>query len=104
MYIPQEEYYYETLDRSLQVAISRVSHGISPAALMLAFFDWYLHLAIHPAKQMQLIELGQENFWHLVRQYIGFMSGDPSGEYCVLTSPQDKRFIDKRWQELPYNY
>src|SRR3990167_5000582 len=104
MYIPQEENYYETLDRSLQVAISRVSHGISPAALMIAFFDWYIHLAIHPAKQMKLIELFQENYWHLVRQYFGHIIGDPRGEYCALTSPQDKRFVDKRWQEFPYNY
>ena len=96
--------YYETLDRSVQVAISRLSHGISPAALLLAFFDWYLHLAIHPAKQMQLVQLYEENFWHLVHQYLGHISGDPRGEYCVLTSPQDKRFIDKRWQEFPYNY
>lgn len=100
----RERGYYEILDRSLQVALSRFTHGISPAALMLAFFDWYSHLAIHPAKQIRLVELHQENFWHLIRQYLGHLTGDPRGEYCVLISPQDKRFTDERWQAFPYNY
>ena len=101
---PHEVNYYDTLDRSLQVAISRLSHGISPAALLLAFFDWYLHISIHPAKQMQLLELFQENLWHLIYQYVGQITGDPRGEYCTLTSPQDKRFVNSKWQQFPYNY
>ena len=32
------------------------------------------------------------------------MTGDPSGEYCVLTTPQDKRFIGKSWQNFPYSF
>ncbi|MBX3708149.1 MAG: polyhydroxyalkanoic acid synthase [Gammaproteobacteria bacterium] len=94
----------EAIDRSLQVAISKLTGGISPASLLLAFFDWYFHLLLHPDKQMELTELYQENMLHLAKQYLGHLSGDPSGEYCVITSPQDKRFIDKNWQQFPYTF
>jgi polyhydroxyalkanoate synthase len=94
----------ETIDRSLQVALSKLTGGISPAALMLAFFDWYFHLLIHPAKQMELIELYHDNLIHMINQFIGHLSGDTSGEYAALTSPQDKRFTGKSWQEFPYSF
>jgi polyhydroxyalkanoate synthase len=96
--------YSESLDRSLQAAVGKISSGISPAAVTLAFFDWYFHVLIHPAKQMELIDLFTDNFWHLTRQYIGHISGDPTGEFCVMTSPQDKRFVAPSWQQFPYTY
>lgn len=96
--------YAKSFDQSLQVTIGRMTKGISPAALLLAFYDWYFHLYIHPAKQLELLQLFEDNFWHLARQYIGHVSGDTSGEYCVLTSPQDKRFTAKAWQEFPYSF
>ncbi|EKD71534.1 MAG: hypothetical protein ACD_46C00165G0001 [uncultured bacterium] len=96
--------YTETLDHSLQAAVGKFTIGISPAALMLAFFDWSSHLMIHPAKQLELVELMEDNFWDLTRQFIGHISGDPRGEYCVLPLPQDKRFIDKSWQQFPYSF
>lgn len=100
----EEKKYSEALDRSLQVAVSKVTGGISPASIMLAFLDWYSHLLIHPAKQMELADLYQQYYWHLVRQYIGHIAGDFTGEYAVLTSPQDKRFVGKSWQKFPYSF
>lgn len=96
--------YAEMLDWSLQAGIAKITGGISPSALMLAFADWYYHLAIHPAKQNELIHLFYNNYWHIIRQYFCHLAGDPSGEYCVITSPQDKRFTDKSWQEFPYSF
>lgn len=94
----------ETIDRSLQVALSKFSSGISPAALMLAFFDWYFHLLIHPAKNIELLELYHDNVVHLMNQFMGQISGDPTGEYAAITSPQDKRFTGKSWQQFPYSF
>ena len=100
----QQQKYSQALDRSLQAAIGRLTGGISPAALMLAFYDWYLHLIIHPAKQLELFDLYQDNYWHLLQQYLGNLSGDSTGEYVALTTPQDKRFIDKSWQQFPFSF
>lgn len=94
----------ETIDRALQVALGKLSHGISPAALMLAFFDWYLHLLIHPAKQMELLELYHDNCSHLINQFTGHLRGDRTGEYAAITSPQDKRFTAESWQKFPFSF
>lgn len=94
----------KSLDRSLQVAIGRLTNGISPAAFLLAFSDWYSHLLIHPAKQLELTDLLQKNMQHLIRQYISQSLHDPTGEYAALTVPSDKRFVDPSWQQFPNNY
>lgn len=96
--------YSKALDRSLQTAVGKLTGGISPSALMLAFFDWYFHLLIHPAKQLELSDLFQKYYWDFVRQYFGHIAGDPTGEYAAISIPHDKRFIDKSWQQFPYSF
>jgi hypothetical protein len=46
----------EALDRALNYALSRVTLGLSPAALAEAYFDWLAHLAAAPGKQLQLCQ------------------------------------------------
>lgn len=94
----------EHLDASLQLAAARLTGGISPAAVLLAYTDWYLHLLTHPSKQMELAELAQENFWHLMHQFSLHLIGECRGEYCALTSPEDKRFTGEAWQQFPYTF
>lgn len=94
----------DKLDTSLQLAAAHLTGGISPAALLLAFYDWFLHIRIQPSKQLQLLKLAQNNFWHLAHQYMAHLSGDNAGEFCALTSPQDNRFKGKLWQHFPYTF
>lgn len=98
------EKYYATLDQSVQVTTARITGGISPAALLLAFMDWYFHLLIHPAKHFELAEIYYENYWHLVRQFFSHLYGDTSGEYVPLSTSQDKRFIHPAWQKFPFTF
>jgi polyhydroxyalkanoate synthase subunit PhaC len=44
----------EALDRALHAVAARLTGGLSPAAVSLAFADWLLHLATSPGKQMAL--------------------------------------------------
>jgi len=94
----------EKIDHTLQTAIGKMSGGVSPSAFMLAFTDWYSHLTMHPAKQLELINLFQEGYWHLVKQYIGHLSNDSTGEYSIIPTPADKRFTGKNWQQFPYSF
>jgi polyhydroxyalkanoate synthase len=94
----------EKIDHTLLAAIARLSGGISPSAYMLAFVDWYSHLILHPAKQLELFNLFQEGYWHLVKQYFGHLSNDSTGEYSIIPAPQDKRFTAKDWQPFPYSF
>lgn len=96
--------YLQTIDRSLQTTVGRLTGGISPASLMLAFLDWYFHLIIHPTKQVELLNQWETNYWHLVNQYINHITGEHTGEYCALSIPKDKRFVHSSWQQFPYSY
>ena len=44
----------EVLDRATHAALARVTSGLSPAALMGAYFDWATHIAGAPGKRLQL--------------------------------------------------
>lgn len=96
--------YSYALDHSLQAGIARLTHGISPAALLLAFTDWYLHLLIQPAKQFELIDLYKKTFLSIYNQIFSYCHGDTNGEYCIIPNNKDKRFIDYSWQEFPYTF
>src|SRR5262252_703927 len=43
-------------DRSLHAAVARLTGGLSPAALAQAYWDWAIHLASAPGKQVALID------------------------------------------------
>ncbi len=94
--------YGEAFDLSLQIAVAKWTNGISPAAVMLAIFDWYIHLSIHPAKNFELLDLYEQNITHLIQHYDCNLANGSFIEYKALTIPQDKRFIDKAWQLFPY--
>lgn len=90
----------ESIDKAFQVTVGRMTNGLSPAAYLLAFMDWYFHLAIHPAKQLELLDLYQENITNLLRlsmQYHSIATDDPKPEL-----KSDKRFADPQWQTYPY--
>lgn len=96
--------YSEKVDRSLQVAVGRMTGGLSPVSLMLAYSDWLYHLLVHPAKQIELAELYQRYLMDLSRLLMGNLIGDTRGEYAAMTSPRDKRFTGKTWQHFPYSF
>src|SRR6187402_1201420 len=41
-------------DRALHAMLARLSGGISPAALLLAYTDWLSHLASSPQRQIEI--------------------------------------------------
>ena len=45
-----------SIDRLLHAAVGRLTSGLSPAALALAYADWAMHLWSAPGKQQQLVE------------------------------------------------
>lgn len=91
------------LDRSLNYARSRMTLGLSPAALAEACFDWFINLAIAPGKQMQL---GQKAFRKSLRlsHYLATcltLQGDATR--CIEPLPNDRRFKDEAWEGWPFN-
>ena len=44
------------IDRSLHASVAHLTGGLSPAAMAGAYWDWAVHLAASPGKQLQLAE------------------------------------------------
>lgn len=91
-----------SMDKMVHSAISKFTVGISPAALMLAYLDWFVHLSIAPAKQLELV---QKAVRKAVRFYIYTVrcSSRPDAEPCIEPLPQDKRFYGEEWRRPPFN-
>jgi polyhydroxyalkanoate synthase subunit PhaC len=88
-------------DRMLHAALGRMTCGISPAALALAWTDWTLHLAESPGKWARLCEKALRK----AGRFGDDAAPPPAGESapCIDPLPQDRRFGDYAWQQWPFN-
>ena len=88
------------LDLPLKSWIGRITHGISPAAVSAALFDWYTHLAASPAKRLELAE----SAWQKSLRWWLFLQQSAAGQCspCIEPAPHDKRFVREQWQHAPY--
>jgi len=93
----------EILNRSTHAAMARFTMGLSPAALAEAYFDWLIHLASAPGKQLQLSEKAWRK-WVRLATNAGRCAMKP-GEAgrCIEPLPQDRRFEGDAWQSWPFN-
>lgn len=95
-----------SIDRALRAALGRITHGISPTSLALAYVDWALHFAKSPGKWQRLVEKAIRKSLRL-NGYISRCMSDPAcGKHCapcIEPLPQDRRFRDERWQQWPFN-
>ncbi len=91
-----------TIDRFVHAALGRLTLGISPAALMLAYVDWLAHLAISPGKQADLVQKAMRK---AVRFAVYAARAASGGEVrpCIEPLPQDQRFRGEDWQQPPYS-
>jgi len=93
----------EAFDRTLNYALSRVTLGLSPAALAEAYFDWLIHLAAAPGKRMQLWQQALRKGLRLWRYAATCALAERAGTPCVEPQPNDKRFRADAWHVWPYN-
>ncbi|MCS0630419.1 alpha/beta fold hydrolase [Telluria mixta] len=85
----------------LHAALGRVTSGISPAALALAWVDWSLHLAQSPGKWARLCDKALRKAGrfgdYAARAAVGQVAR------CIEPLPQDRRFDGEAWQRWPFN-
>ncbi len=91
------------IDRALHARLAHLTGGLSPAALAGAYWDWAVHLAASPGKQMQLADKAL----HKGARFANYawrcaLPGAGAGP-CVEPLPHDKRFLDDAWKRWPYN-
>ena len=91
-----------TIDRFVHAAMGRMTLGVSPSALMLAYLDWMLHLAISPGKQAQL---AQKTLRKAIRfsVYAARATANPDTPPAIEPLPRDRRFRGEDWRQPPFN-
>jgi len=99
---PSEACRTDTLDTLVNAWRARSTGGLSPAAGMLAWYDWALHLSLSPGKQRSLIEKGWHKQQRLAR-YPMQATGAHHCPACIEPLEQDRRFAAPAWQRWPFN-
>ncbi len=77
------------LDLYLQSQIARLTGGISPVAMSLAFQDWWQHLLLSPGKCTELAALA---------------AGALAGDGLAPEPAEDGRFADAAWRGWPFSH
>jgi polyhydroxyalkanoate synthase len=91
-----------SLDQPLAAAIARLTGGLSPIALSLAFSDWSRHLAMSPDKQIELFGKAMRKWARLI-DYAPRAAIAPDCPGCIEPLPQDRRFAAEPWHSWPFN-
>ncbi len=91
-----------SFDRPLHASLARLTAGISPAALGLAWADWVQHLSFSPDKQLELASEAIRG-WASLAQFWQRASVALDGEVAIEPMPADKRFAGLGWQRWPFN-
>ena len=91
------------MDRSLNATVARYSTGLSPMALVSAYWDWASHLAFAPGKRLQLSEKAAKKSLRLANYVMRRAMHLDGMTPCIEPLPQDRRFINDAWRVPPYD-
>ncbi|PWE31237.1 poly-beta-hydroxybutyrate polymerase [Maritimibacter sp. 55A14] len=94
---------HEALNHAAQVWLSRFTHGLSPAALTNAWFDWATHVVAAPGKRLELAEKASEKIVRHMRHAVASAGSNKAVAPCINPLPQDDRFRGDAWRMLPFN-
>ena len=92
----------DLLDALANAVRARSTGGLSPAASLLAWYDWALHLSLSVGKQRSLIRSGLQKQQRLAR-YVLQAAAPQRCPKCVEPLEQDRRFDDPAWHQWPFN-
>lgn len=92
----------DTADRAFHAGLARLTGGLSPAAVALAFADWQLHLLASPGKCAMLageaLQHGMQFMNAMVPRHATFQP------WSVIKPPAaDRRFTGRDWELPPFN-
>lgn len=91
---------YAWIDHYLDSVIGKLSHSLSPAALLLAYSDWILHLSSMPGKQLELLE----QFVKSNQQIASDLLDRGNNKNTSKNAKPDKRFLYEGWNYFPFSF
>jgi polyhydroxyalkanoate synthase len=95
----------ETLetDRAFHAMLARLSGGISPVALSLAYIDWAAHLASSPQRQIEIAQDALRSGSQLFESALHALSPEQGPWSLIKPQPQDRRFAKPEWENPFFN-
>src|SRR3954466_11583699 len=89
------------LGRAFHAMLARLTGGISPLALSLAWLDWSSHLAAAPQRQLEM----SRNVLRDMGQFVEAAEPPTSQKPWSVIAPQgrDRRFRGPQWENSPLN-
>jgi polyhydroxyalkanoate synthase len=95
----------ETLeaDRAFHAMLSRLTGGISPVALSLAYIDWASHLASSPQRQMEIGQDALRSGSQFFDSALHWLSPGQGPWSLIEPKPQDRRFAKPEWESPVFN-
>jgi len=96
-------YQGQNFDRMLHAWMGRFTGWMSPASYALAYDDWLTHLAISPAKRVDVYRRVFKTAFHLLIHYQHFLAED-NFKICEPYHTEDRRFNHELWNKFPFNF
>ena len=90
-------------DRALHAMLARLTGGISPVALSLAYIDWASHLAAAPQRQMEISQDALRSASQFFESALHYFSPGQGPWSLIKPQPQDRRFARPEWETPPFN-
>jgi polyhydroxyalkanoate synthase subunit PhaC len=90
-------------DRALHALAARLTGGISPVALSLAYIDWAAHLAAAPQRRMEIAQEAMRNAAGFLETALHYFSPGQKPWSLIKPKPQDRRFTAPEWESPPFN-
>ncbi|MFA6229286.1 MAG: alpha/beta fold hydrolase [Rhodanobacter sp.] len=81
-------------DSVLHAAEAKLTQGLSPTAMWLAYLDWSAHLTNAPFRRAALMQAMIEQFARWTQAL--------AGRQVIEAKPRDHRFDDPAWQQPPF--
>ena len=91
-------------DRAFHAMLARLSGGISPVALLLAYTDWLSHLATSPQRQIEMSRQAATDAKKLVDAAQRSFSPKQAPWELIKPQPRDRRFARPEWEKPPFNW
>jgi polyhydroxyalkanoate synthase len=90
-------------DRAFHAVLARLTGGISPVALSLAWMDWASHLAAAPQRRLELSRDASRGARQLLEAALHCFAPQHGPWSLIEPKPQDRRFAKPEWERPPFN-
>jgi polyhydroxyalkanoate synthase len=90
-------------DRAFHALAARLTGGISPVALSLAYLDWASHLIAAPQRQAEVAQDVLTGAGQLFGAALHSFSSDQKPWSLIKPQPQDRRFARPEWENPFFN-